>query len=397
MTAEARAATDIRHRTHPEAAPPFHILHVISTLHPGGTELAMLRLIGSLNPSSWRVRVAYLHGAPEIGAEIEAATGAAPCAIGLRGKADPRALWRLARMAAREHIDLVHTHMDLADYYGAAVARIHGAALVSSKQNADAFRARRTWKRPPFLLLERASYAAADAVIAVSHGLVEYLAQTERLPRHKTVVIGNGVDLDAAATAPSRSEARRRLGLPADAPVIGTVGRLADQKGQIHLVRAMVRVTEELPEVQLILAGDGPSRGRLEDEVRRLGLARSVRFLGHRDDVTTVLSALDLFVFPSLWEGLPQALLEAMAHAVPVVASRCIGVEETLVDGETGLLVAREDSPALADAAIALLRDPLRARRLGEAGRRHVAAHHSQSSVSARVERLYRNILARRR
>src|SRR5262249_10327723 len=158
-------------RREPGAAEPYRVLHVISTLHPGGTELALLRLIGSMNTAAWTFGVAWLRDAPVLGREVEEATGAAPIPVGLRAKIDPRALLRLRRIVRDERIDLVHTHMDLADYYGAAAARLRpGTGLVCTKENADEIRTRRTWKRPPFLLLEHLSYAAADAAIAVSHG-----------------------------------------------------------------------------------------------------------------------------------------------------------------------------------------------------------------------------------
>jgi glycosyltransferase involved in cell wall biosynthesis len=375
----------------------IRVLHLISTLEAGGTELAMIRLLRSLDPMAYRFRVAWLRGEPALGREVEAATDAPPVPIELRAKADPGALLRLCRLVRQERFDILHTHMDLADYYGAAAACLLGTSLVSSKQNADEFRTRRTWKRPPFLLLERGSYAAADAVIAVSQGLVDFLEKAEALPRHKTVVIGNGVDPAIAFHAPSRDEARRLLGVPPRALVLGTVGRLAEQKGQIDLLRALPAIRAALPGACLLIAGEGPLRGALEEEARRLGLAEAVRFLGHRKDVLPVLMSLDLFVLPSLWEGLPQALLEAMVLSLPVVATRCVGVEETIADGTSGRLVPRHDPEALARAAIEVLRDPALGNRLGEAGRRVVLERHAQARVAAQVDRLYRDILERRR
>lgn len=121
-----------------------------------------------------------------------------------------------------------------------------------------------------------------------------------------------------------------------------------------------------------------------------------MRFLGHRKDVLPVLRSLDLFVLPSLWEGLPQALLEAMVLALPVVATRCVGVAETVTDGETGRLVAPRDPEAIARAAIEVLRDETLGRRLGEAGRTMVLERHALDKVAAQVDRLYRDILERR-
>jgi glycosyltransferase involved in cell wall biosynthesis len=382
----------------PGSVAPRRVLHVISTLLPGGTELSMLRLIRSMDPAAWTFRVAWLRDAPILASEVEAATGAAPFAIGLRGKVDPGALVRLCRVVRDERIDLVHTHMDLADYYGAAAARSRrGTALVCTKENADEFRTRRTWKRPPFLALERLSYAAADAVIAVSHGLADFLAEAEGLPRHKTVVIENGVDPDLGSTAPARQAARALLGLPGDAPILGTVGRLAAQKGQSDLVRALPAIRAAIPGARLVIAGDGPLRGALEEEARRAGVQDAVRFLGHRGDVPVILSALDLFVLPSLWEGLPLALLEAMSMSLPVVATRAVGIEETVSDGVEGLLVPCRDPDALARAAARVLGDRHLALGFGMAGRRRVVERHSLAAVADRIDALYRRVLGERR
>jgi glycosyltransferase involved in cell wall biosynthesis len=264
---------------------------------------------------------------------------------------------------------------------------------VSIRQNADEFRTRRTWKRPPFLLLEHLSYAAADAVVVVSEGLVDFLARAERLPRHKTIVVPNGVDESLAARAPEPSAARRALGLDAAGPILGTVGRLAEQKGQLYLLQAFPEILRERPEARLVLAGEGPERLRLEAESRRLGIDGRVIFLGHRDDVATVLAALDLFAFPSLWEGLPMALLEAMLLERPVVAARGVGVDELITDGLTGLLVEPRDASGTARALLRLLRDPREAARMGEAGRRRVLDRYALGHVANQFDRLYRRVL----
>jgi glycosyltransferase involved in cell wall biosynthesis len=379
------------------AAAPIRVMHVISTLEAGGTELAMIRLLRGLGSDAYRFQVAWLRGMPSLGDEVRSATGRNAEPIGLRFKVDPAALYRLLRLARRFRPDIIHTHMDLADYYGAAAAKAVGARLVSSKQNADAFRVRRTWKRPPFLLLEHAAYAAADAVIAVSSGLVDYLARVESLPRHKTVVIGNGVDPDLAAAAPSRAEARRALGIPEGAAVLGTVGRLAEQKGQIDLIRALPLLRADIPELLCLIAGDGPLREPLAAEARRLGVADRLHLLGHRTDIPNVLAALDLFVLPSLWEGLPQALLEAMAMSLPVLAARGVGADDLVIDEENGLLIPPRDPAAIAAAVRRLLRDRPLARRLGDAARRSAADGHSLAGVAAQVDALYRRLLRRDR
>jgi glycosyltransferase involved in cell wall biosynthesis len=380
------------------AAFPFErprVLHLVSTLERGGTEISMLRLIEAMGRNTWLFRVAWLHGEADrvLLSEAGRITGHPPERLGLRGKVDPGALLRLLALLRRERIDLVHTHMDLADYYGAAAARLLGLRLVSTRENADEFRTRRTWKRPPFLLLEHFAYAAADATVAVSENLVDFLERAEGLPRHKTVVIRNGIDAAVLERVPTREEARRRFGLPEDAVVLGTVGRLAAQKGQIDLIAALPAIAARHPEARLLIAGEGPERRALEDRIRRLGLETRAALLGHVEEVPVFLRALDVFVLPSLWEGLPLALLEAMAMGLPVVASRAVGITEAIDHDACGLLVAPRDSTALAQAVVTLLDDPGRGARLGEAARRRVLERHTLEAVAARMDALYRRVL----
>ncbi|HET8945489.1 MAG TPA: glycosyltransferase [Candidatus Polarisedimenticolia bacterium] len=379
--------------TLPASGRPRRVLHLLSTLERGGTEMALLRLLPRMDPAAWSFRVAWLHGPGDLAPAFAEACEAVPTCLDLRFKADLRVLPRLVDLVRREGIDLVQTHMDLADYYGAAAARLTGRHLVSIRQNADEFRTRRTWKRPPFLLLEQLSYAAADAVVAVSEGLVDFLARAEGLPRHKTVVIPNGVDESLAARAPEQAAARRALGLPSGGPIVGTVGRLAQQKGQVYLLQAFPEILRERPEARLVLAGEGPERPRLEAEACRLGIDGRVIFLGHRDDVPTVLAALDQFAFPSLWEGMPMALIEAMLLERPVVAARGVGMDELVSDGITGLVVEPRDPAGTARALLRLLRDPREAARMGEAARRRVLDRHGLGRVAGEFDRLYRRVL----
>jgi len=384
--------------TDPRPAPPapahderIRVLHVLSTLLPGGSELSVLRLVGALDARRYRTSVAYLRGEPVLRRDFEAA-GAEVVPVRLRSHFDPLCLLRLRALVARGRHDLVHTHMDVADFYGALAGRLGGArAVVSTKHAPDEFRTRRTWKRYPFLVLERLAYEMDDAVIVVSQGLAEFLETTERLPRRKMVIIGHGVGVDPHV-AP-RDEARSALALPALDPLIGCVGRLSPEKGHAFLLRALPAIVAAFPRAGCVLAGDGPSRASLEDEARRLGMADRVVFLGHRGDVPGILSALDLFVQPSLYEGFGMSLLEAMAARLPIVASRVGGIPEVVDDQVTGLLVPPADAQALGRAVTALLGDCGRARRYADAAARRVSERHSMTAVAARVDALYRRVL----
>jgi glycosyltransferase involved in cell wall biosynthesis len=204
----------------------------------------------------------------------------------------------------------------------------------------------------------------------------------------RAVVIPYGLDTTRFAPR-DRAEARAALGIQPGSRVVGTVGRLNAQKGHTYLLQAAERLAEKRGDVQWVIAGDGELRVRLEEEARLRGLEPHVRFLGHRSDVPEVLAALDLFVLSSNFEGMCFAVAEALAVEVPVVATDVGGVSQSVVDGETGLLVPPRDPVALAAAIERLLDDGIERARLGRAGRTRVEELYDLSAMAAATERLY--------
>jgi glycosyltransferase involved in cell wall biosynthesis len=182
---------------------------------------------------------------------------------------------------------------------------------------------------------------------------------------------------------------RAEFRIPADAPLVGVVARLDSQKGHIYLLRAWVQVTAALPEARLLVVGDGPLRGELQQQTYDLGLEGSVIFAGRREDVPRIMAALDVVTLPSLWEGFGLVLLEAMAVARPIVASRVSAIPEIVVEGETGLLVPPRDVDALAAALIALLRDQQRATEMGRRGRVRLEQEFTLGKMIEATDRVY--------
>ena len=187
-----------------------------------------------------------------------------------------------------------------------------------------------------------------------------------------------------------RTTVRTELGFSVDASVLLSVGRLHAQKGQADLVSALGGVHAERPDVRLVVAGDGPEQERLNELVDTLGLQEAVRLLGHRTDVGALMDAADIFVFPSHFEGTPFAMLEAMAHGLPVIAAAFGGVEEILDDGRSGILVPVGRADALRAAIIEALADPERLARLGAAGRERAAAFSQKAMIAATMDELER-------
>ena len=219
----------------------------------------------------------------------------------------------------------------------------------------------------------------AQTLIAVSEQ-TRQKAITEGVKPEKVSVILSGIDsLDTVQV--NRHNVRKELGLDTDDLFLLTVGRLMVQKGHKFLIQAMPRLIDRFPNVMVGICGDGPLRPSLENQVQMLGLSKRVNFLGMRDDVTSLLAAADIFILPSLWEGLPRALLEAIAAGLPAVATRVDGTQELITDGIHGLLVPPNDPEALADSIIQLLENPELRAKIGATAQAHVLQNYTTDGM----------------
>jgi glycosyltransferase involved in cell wall biosynthesis len=261
----------------------------------------------------------------------------------------------------REHrVDVVHAHNFGRFLYAGPAARLARVPVALYTEHS------RTQPHERVLwLAQRRVSRLAQKVAAVSDNVRDHLVQVQGLPADRVVTILNGIDLDAYRLPPAeRAAARAELGLPPEAVVAGTVARLVPVKNQAMLLRAAARV----PGLWLALAGDGELRTDLEQLAGELGIADRVRFLGLRRDVPRVLAALDVFVMTSESEGLPIAMIEAMAAGLPVVATEVGGIPELVADGVSGRLVPANDHEAAAAALAALASDPAQRHAFGRAG-----------------------------
>jgi len=212
--------------------------------------------------------------------------------------------------------------------------------------------------------------------------------------RCRWTLLQNGIDLDAFRVDGATAAAKTALGLDPERPVVGTVGRLEQRKGQDVLLAAVERLKARRPAPQLLVVGDGPTAGDLRKRAEALGVTKLVRFTGTLDDVRPALAAIDVFTLPSREEGMSNALMEAMAAAKPIVATDVGGNGEVLERGRLGVLVPSDDALALADGVAALLDDPARAAALGGAARDHVTARWGARAMVGELEAFYDRRLA---
>jgi glycosyltransferase involved in cell wall biosynthesis len=225
----------------------------------------------------------------------------------------------------------------------------------------------------------------ADEVIAISAGFYRELTE-HGIPPARCHLIRNGINVsqyDHPANDP-------------DQPIVGTIGRLIEQKGLDVFVAAAARIAAQRSEVAFQIAGEGPLRESLAQQIAALGLTERLQLLGNRADVLDVLKQFSVFVSSSRWEGLPYALLEALAARRPVVATQVLGSEELIQDGVTGLLVPPADPAALSDAILRLLDDRTLARKLAEAGRDLVEREYNQHSMAEQILQVYQRASAKR-
>ncbi len=301
-------------------------------------------------------------------------------------------LARLVRLMRRNRYDVVHTHTPVAGLIGRLAARISGVPLVVYTAHGFYFHEdMRGIARRIFIAVERLGGLLCDLIFVQSgedwkEALAEKIAPAEKL-----VHIGNGVDPAEFGKGLHAVESARigeEMGC-ADRPVVGFVGRIVREKGAVEFVKAAALVKKEFPESFFIMVGAtlGSDRDGCQAEIEllsaRAGLDRSLLMTGYREDVPPILSLFDVMAMPSYREGMPRALLEAMATGLPVVASDIRGCREEVVDGETGILVPPRDHEKLAEALIRILRDPGSAAVMGEAGRARVLENFDERKITA--------------
>lgn len=364
----------------------MRILYVITDLEVGGVPLHLLRLASEMKRRGRDVSVASLGDVgpvgerlPAVGIDVHACGGC--CGV------DVRVLGRLKRIIRVAKPDVVHSmlfHANVATRWAGKRAGVPGSRILCEIQTVEV---ERKWH----LLVDRFTHRGCRFTIGNSPSVVEHLHSKAGIPRERLRLVRGGIDagrFDGAAAAD-----RKKLGLPVDARMILWVGRLDPVKGLDVLIRALAKHVAD-PAAHLVLVGDGPIRGELERLAAEVGVGDRVHFVGRRDDVASLLAAADVFAFPSRTEGLPNALLEAMASRRAIVTTDVPGCRDLVEDGRTGLIVPYGDAAALGGALSRVLGEFEFASRIGEAARREVQAAWSIESMFDAYEAHYADALA---
>jgi glycosyltransferase involved in cell wall biosynthesis len=370
---------------------PVRVLHTLSGLHVGGVGRMLLRNVVALESDRVRNYVAYLIPNHMLEAQYRAA-GFDPVCLDHRHTAHgPRTLQRLVMLIRELDVDVVHTNHTLDRLYAGLAAKLAAVPTITTAH--DTLRGPSTTGERLRSWLDRqllSQYIAVSAAVAHRY-------QTSRgIPPSRIRVIHSGIELEKFARPPSSDTVQRlkeELGLHDAHPVLLNVGRLHSIKGQKYLVPMMAHVLRRWPHAKLLLVGRGGERAGLEKAIAEAGLENSIRLLGLRDDIRELLAISTFFVFPSLGEGLPISVLEAMAAGKPVIASSVGPMPEMIEDGVSGLLVPPTNPVALADAVDRLMSSPELSLRMGQRGQELAAERFSIRSAVQSMENLYRAVL----
>ena len=360
---------------------PYTILHTESSLGWGGQERRILVEAEAMQSRGHRLLIAcdprgelYLRARQDGFAVVPLAFG------GWRNLT----AWLSLRPVLRDRqVDILNTHSSLDSWVGWLAWRTLGTRPLLVRTRHLSTPVRSSWPT-------RMLYQAPAAVITTAGATKEYLARQVQVPPQRLFSIPTGVSLTDFPPLEADADMRQRLQIPDKAFIFGMVAVLRSWKGHLYLLEALRELIQGGSPAFLVLVGEGPQRGPIEKKMAELALQPWVRLAGYQDQVAPWLALMDVVVLPSYAnEGVPQALLQAMAMAKPVVGANVGGIPEIVIDGETGLLVEPRDPPALAQAIKRLREHPEMGRELGRKARGMVMEKFSLAQMAAAVEEVY--------
>ena len=345
----------------------INLLQLVNGFAIGGAELKLLELVKELvekYPEEYNQVICSVGQGGPLQAEFEK-LGVKAVVFPKRHRFDFSLILKVARLMRSEKIDIVQTTLFYADVIGAFAAKLAGVPHVISWEAVT----------QPHRFRHRLIYSLAkynlDLVVAVSDATKNAIIKERNLDPQKAYTIHYGIDLKKFQNNVDDSR-RKDLGIEKTEKIVGVVARLTHQKGHVFLIEAVPQIIDRFPNVKFVLVGNGPLKELLETKVAEMGVSSNFIFLGFRSDIKELLSIFDIFVLPSLYEGLPNCVLEAMACSKPVIATEVDGTPELVVDGVTGLLVPPRDSNSLANAISYLLKNENVALDMGKKGRERV-------------------------
>ena len=365
------------------------VLHVrVVTETGGGPEKTILNSPAHLEKRGYRGVCAYLHPPHDPGfAEIQKRARAQNVdliSVPDRGPWDLRVVWQLLKICREKKVTIWHGHDYKSNAIGLLIRLFHRMHLVTTVHGW----VRHTRRTPLYYWIDRLSLRFYKKIVCVSEDLMQACVASG-VPPAKCRLILNAIDTTVYAPASDCNSSRERLGIPADRFLIGSVGRLSVEKGYNFLIDAVDSLNRDGHNISLLVIGEGDIRGDLEAQIERLGLRDRIQLAGYQSNTIELYRAMDLFVLASLREGLPNALLEAMAMQVPVVVTRVGGIPQVICDHENGVLVEPGDAKVLADAMREMIVNRDRAADMARRARETVEQNYSFEYRMDKMVQLY--------
>ncbi|MBA7674568.1 D-inositol-3-phosphate glycosyltransferase [subsurface metagenome] len=372
------------------------ILYVIENIYFGGGERAFAQIINGLDKGKYEIYVTCLPGGIF---EDKIKTFAKLLPFDLRNRFNLTRIYRLTKIMKAKNIQIVHSQGGRADFFARIAAKMAKVPAVVSTvaMPVEGFDVG-LLRKGIYVILDRFSERFVDRFIVVSEALRDRLIKKHKIPSRKVVKICNGIEVEEfRKSLVSTNKIREEFNIKPDVQLVGTIGRLVYQKGLPYFIQAIKQMLKGSfrvgSKIKFLIVGEGILRNRLEKLVKRLGIENKVVFAGFRKDVKGILSTLDILVLPSILEGQPIIILEAMAMEKPIVATNIEGVNEIIKDGVTGMLVPSKDSCALAEAIIYLLRENKKAQEIGKTAREIVKQRFSVEQMVRTTECVYRELI----
>jgi glycosyltransferase involved in cell wall biosynthesis len=363
------------------------LMQITHDLAIGGLQQVVVNICRSINREKFDVSVLCLRALGEFVPEVEK-LGVRVFYLPQKEKGtDYFSFLKVARILRQEQIDVIHTHNTQPFVDGTLGALLSGVKTIVHTDHARDFP-----DKIRYMVAEHLMSYFAYRVIGVSEHTTANLVHYEKISPRKIMTIENGLDGSRFQIEIDRPAKRKELGIKGSGPIIGLGVRLTEQKGITYLLQAMPEIIKAVPDVTLVIAGDGTLKNKLRHEAETLGIKEHILFLGSRLDVPQLLKLFDIYVLPSLWEGLPMVLLEAMAARCPIVATDVGGVSNMITDGKNGILVEPENPRRLANEIVTLLTNSELRQRLVENGARKFNADFTADRMTKKYEKLYQRM-----
>jgi glycosyltransferase involved in cell wall biosynthesis len=360
----------------------------------GGPDKTILNSPRFLSSAGYRMLCAYMHPPGDPGFEQlrqKALIAHAPLySVYDRGPWDWRVVPQFLRICRRERVEIWHGHDYKSNVLGLLLRRFWPMRLVTTVHGW----VKQTRRTPLYYRIDQLCLPRYEAVICVSSDLYERCLACG-VPAERCQLVENAIDTEEYSRQMGTDEAKRRLGLTPGRDLIGAVGRLSDEKAFDVLIRATDQLLKTGAEVELVIVGEGDCKARLQALISALGRQDRIHLLGYRADTKDLFTAMDIFALSSLREGLPNALLEAMAMEVPVVATRIAGIPQLIQDGKNGLLVDPSSAESMTEALARLLADSSLRLNLRQAARKTIEKDYSFAARMQKIRALYDDLLRR--